>query len=157
MTASAWGSWLITAFVSWHSAGTVTAKSTWVSCNQYWIGYTLVTQATGRCTDSKKNKHINIQAKTFIFYRDKKLEHIQTPINYQTSQCGLVPDGERVPWCEDGVITKHWLGWKVSRQSDSRALKDQGDVAGQQLGGLGGKGDEEKLAIAVDFVTQEFH
>lgn len=72
MTASAWGSWLITAFISWHSAGTVTAKSTWVSCNRYWIGYTLVTQATGRCTDSKQNKHINIQAKTLIFSRGTK-------------------------------------------------------------------------------------
>lgn len=88
---------------------------------------------------------------------DKKLEHIQTLKNYETSQCGLVPDGERVPWCEARVTTKHWLGWKVSRQSDSRALEDQGDVVGQQLGGLRGKGDEEKLAIAVDFVTQEFH
>ncbi len=35
MTVSAWGSWLITTFTSRHSAGTMTAQSTWVSCNQY--------------------------------------------------------------------------------------------------------------------------
>lgn len=35
MTASAWGSWLITTFLSRRSAGTMTAQSMWVSCNQY--------------------------------------------------------------------------------------------------------------------------
>jgi len=36
-------------------------------------------------------------------------------------------------------------------------LEEQGDVVGEQLGGLGGEGDGEKLAIAVDLMTQEFH
>lgn len=53
-------------------------------------------------------------------------------------------------------MVKHWLRWKVSRQGDSRALEEQGDVVREQLGGLRGEGDGEELAVAVDLVTQEF-
>lgn len=66
------------------------------------------------------------------------------------------PDNERVPRCEAGGIVKQWSGWKVSRHGESRALEEQGEVVGEQLGGLGGEGDGENLSIAVDLVTEEF-
>ena len=67
----------------------------------------------------------------------------------------LLPDDEGEPWCEAGFGVEDWLGRKVGRHSDPRALQEQRDVVGEQLGDLGGEGDGEELAIAVN-LTQEF-
>lgn len=54
-------------------------------------------------------------------------------------------------------MARHRVGRKASRESDSRALEEQGDAVGQKLGGLGSEGDEETVTVAVDLATQEFH
>lgn len=68
----------------------------------------------------------------------------------------LLPDDEGESWCVAGFRVEDWLRWKVSRHGDPRTSEEQRDVVGEQLGDLGGEGDGEELAVAVDLVTQEF-
>lgn len=53
-------------------------------------------------------------------------------------------------------MVEHRLGRKISRYGESRALEEEGDVVGEQLRGLRGEGDRERLPVAVDLMTQEF-
>lgn len=182
MTACAWGSRLIATFISRHSAGTVTAQSMWESCNLYMgvLDSLCVYSAdsiycnksgnreTHRCREKQTTWHLFLcthSSKHFgIFQRDssstleKKInkEGVQRLTNWQHHAYILVPDNKGVPRWEAGVMVKHWLGWKVSRQGDSRALEKQGDVVGKQVDSLRGEGDGEELVVAVDLVTQEF-
>lgn len=154
----------------------MTAQTMWVRCNQH-MGvlnslhaiYILTrnksdNRETHRCREKQTcwhpflcthpSKHFGIFQRLKFNNRKKKPVHRLT--NWQQHAWILVPDNEGVPRCEAGVVVKHWLGWKVSRQGDSRAFEEQGDVVGEQLGGLRGEGDGEELAVAVDLVTQEF-
>lgn len=67
-----------------------------------------------------------------------------------------LPDNEGVARCEPGIVMEHGLGWEVGRQGASGAFQEQGDVVGEQLGGLRGEGDGEEPAVAEHLVTQEF-
>lgn len=69
-------------------------------------------------------------------------------------EISTVPDHEGASRCQAGVHQR--LGWKVSGEGGARALEEQGDVVGQQFGGLWGEGNGEELAVAVDLATQEF-
>lgn len=83
-------------------------------------------------------------------------QSFKTNTHSETDSSILIPDNERAPRGEVGVVLEFRLGRKVSWQGDSRAMEEQGDVVGEQLGGFGGEDDGEKLAIAVDLATQEF-
>lgn len=68
----------------------------------------------------------------------------------------LIPDKEGALRGGTSIVLKPWFKGEVSRQGDSRTLEEQGDVVWEQLRCLRGEGDGERLAIAVDLVTQEF-